>query len=98
MMKTHSFVRENVPRVLTWAKDKTCVKFSYFASVFSYLFLILFLIFQFILFLHLLCVPNVINMQYFLSTVGPSPVVPQVSQYLYFLFAPTLIYRDKYPR
>uniref|UniRef100_H3DDH3 O-acyltransferase n=1 Tax=Tetraodon nigroviridis TaxID=99883 RepID=H3DDH3_TETNG len=52
MMKAHSFVRENVPRVLTWAKEKT----------------------------------------------SPSPVVPQVSQYLYFLFAPTLIYRDKYPR
>ncbi|XP_044056136.1 sterol O-acyltransferase 1 isoform X5 [Siniperca chuatsi] len=52
MMKGHSFVRENVPRVLTWANDKT----------------------------------------------SPSPVVPQVSQYLYFLFAPTLIYRDKYPR
>uniref|UniRef100_A0A3Q3XD59 O-acyltransferase n=1 Tax=Mola mola TaxID=94237 RepID=A0A3Q3XD59_MOLML len=51
MMKVHSFVRENVPRVLAWAKEKT-----------------------------------------------PSPVVPQVSQYLYFLFAPTLIYRDKYPR
>ncbi|KAE8294184.1 Sterol O-acyltransferase 1 [Larimichthys crocea] len=52
MMKAHSFVRENVPRILTWAKDKS----------------------------------------------SPSPVVPQVSQYLYFLFAPTLIYRDKYPR
>ncbi|XP_023257689.1 sterol O-acyltransferase 1 isoform X2 [Seriola lalandi dorsalis] len=52
MMKAHSFVRENVPRVLAWAKDKT----------------------------------------------SPSPVVPQVSQYFYFLFAPTLIYRDKYPR
>uniref|UniRef100_A0A671VUT8 O-acyltransferase n=1 Tax=Sparus aurata TaxID=8175 RepID=A0A671VUT8_SPAAU len=33
-----------------------------------------------------------------LSSTGPSPVLPQVSQYLYFLFAPTLIYRDKYPR
>uniref|UniRef100_A0A674MIN9 O-acyltransferase n=1 Tax=Takifugu rubripes TaxID=31033 RepID=A0A674MIN9_TAKRU len=33
-----------------------------------------------------------------LSSAGPSPVLPQVSQYLYFLFAPTLIYRDKYPR
>uniref|UniRef100_A0A3Q3EGA9 O-acyltransferase n=1 Tax=Labrus bergylta TaxID=56723 RepID=A0A3Q3EGA9_9LABR len=52
MMKTHSFVRENVPRVQSWAKDKT----------------------------------------------SPSPVVPQLSQYLYFLFAPTLIYRDQYPR
>uniref|UniRef100_A0A8C9YFJ2 O-acyltransferase n=1 Tax=Sander lucioperca TaxID=283035 RepID=A0A8C9YFJ2_SANLU len=52
MMKAHSFVRENVPRVLTWAKEKT----------------------------------------------SPCPVVPQVSQYIYFLFAPTLIYRDKYPR
>ncbi|XP_069006571.1 sterol O-acyltransferase 1 isoform X2 [Embiotoca jacksoni] len=52
MMKSHSYVRENVPRVLNWAKDKTT----------------------------------------------PGPVVPQVSQYLYFLFAPTLIYRDKYPR
>uniref|UniRef100_A0A3Q3KXV0 O-acyltransferase n=1 Tax=Mastacembelus armatus TaxID=205130 RepID=A0A3Q3KXV0_9TELE len=29
---------------------------------------------------------------------SPGPVVPQVSHYLYFLFAPTLIYRDKYPR
>ncbi|XP_062419642.1 sterol O-acyltransferase 1 isoform X1 [Pungitius pungitius] len=52
MMKAHSFVRENVPRVLSWAKEKT----------------------------------------------SPRPVVPQVSQYIYFLFAPTLIYRDKYPR
>uniref|UniRef100_A0A667WY77 O-acyltransferase n=1 Tax=Myripristis murdjan TaxID=586833 RepID=A0A667WY77_9TELE len=52
MMKAHSYVRENVPRVLARAKDKT----------------------------------------------GPSLVVPQVSQYLYFLFAPTLIYRDSYPR
>ncbi|XP_061681792.1 sterol O-acyltransferase 1 [Syngnathoides biaculeatus] len=50
MMKAHSFVRENVPRVLACAKDKS------------------------------------------------SPVVPHFSQYLYFLFAPTLIYRDKYPR
>lgn len=33
-----------------------------------------------------------------LLSAGPGPVVPQVSQYLYFLFAPTLIYRDKYPR
>ncbi|KAI4794329.1 hypothetical protein KUCAC02_032132 [Chaenocephalus aceratus] len=28
----------------------------------------------------------------------PGPVEPQVSQYLYFLFAPTLISRDKFPR
>ncbi|XP_072244794.1 sterol O-acyltransferase 1 [Leuresthes tenuis] len=52
MMKAHSFVRENVPKVLTWAKEKT----------------------------------------------SSGPVVPQVSQYIYFLFAPTLIYRDRYPR
>ncbi|XP_024135120.2 sterol O-acyltransferase 1 isoform X3 [Oryzias melastigma] len=52
MMKAYSFVRENVPKVLSWANDKT----------------------------------------------SPGPVIPQVSQYLYFLFAPTLIYRDKYPR
>ncbi|XP_064189380.1 sterol O-acyltransferase 1 [Anguilla rostrata] len=51
LMKTHSFVRENVPRVLASAQSKN------------------------------------------------SPVViPQVTQYLYFLFAPTLIYRDSYPR
>ncbi|XP_035271715.1 sterol O-acyltransferase 1 [Anguilla anguilla] len=51
LMKTHSFVRENVPRVLASAQGKN------------------------------------------------SPVViPQVTQYLYFLFAPTLIYRDSYPR
>ncbi|KAG7487799.1 hypothetical protein MATL_G00027320 [Megalops atlanticus] len=51
MMKAHSFVRENVPRVLVSAQDKN------------------------------------------------SPlVIPQVTQYLYFLFAPTLIYRDNYPR
>lgn len=24
--------------------------------------------------------------------------IPRISQYLYFLFAPTLIYRDNYPR
>lgn len=51
MMKVHSFIRENIPRVLVFAKEK--------------------------------------------STVAP---VPQVTQYLYFLFAPTLIYRDNYPR
>ncbi|XP_044156649.1 sterol O-acyltransferase 1 isoform X1 [Bufo gargarizans] len=51
IMKVHSFVRENIPRVLSFAKEK--------------------------------------------STVAP---VPTVSQYLYFLFAPTLIYQDNYPR
>ncbi|CAJ0922155.1 unnamed protein product [Ranitomeya imitator] len=51
IMKVHSFIRENIPRVLSFAKEK--------------------------------------------STVVP---VPQVTQYLYFLFVPTLIYRDNYPR
>ncbi|XP_004478293.2 sterol O-acyltransferase 1 isoform X2 [Dasypus novemcinctus] len=51
VMKAHSFIRENVPRVLDSAKDKS-------------------------------------------STVP----IPTVNQYLYFLFAPTLIYRDSYPR
>ncbi|XP_044533025.1 sterol O-acyltransferase 1 [Gracilinanus agilis] len=51
IMKAHSFIRENVPRVLAAAKEK--------------------------------------------SRTVP---VPQVSKYLYFLFAPTLIYRDNYPR
>uniref|UniRef100_A0A8C3K821 O-acyltransferase n=2 Tax=Neoaves TaxID=3078114 RepID=A0A8C3K821_9CHAR len=51
VMKAHSFVRENVPRVLSSVKDKS-------------------------------------------STVP----IPRISQYLYFLFAPTLIYRDNYPR
>ncbi|NWH49479.1 SOAT1 acyltransferase, partial [Fregata magnificens] len=50
VMKAHSFVRENVPRVLSSVKDKS-------------------------------------------STVP----IPRISQYLYFLFAPTLIYRDNYP-
>nr|XP_033772266.1 sterol O-acyltransferase 1 isoform X1 [Geotrypetes seraphini]XP_033772267.1 sterol O-acyltransferase 1 isoform X1 [Geotrypetes seraphini] len=50
-MKVHSFVRENVPRVLASAKEK--------------------------------------------STFVPTP---KVTSYLYFLFAPTLIYRDSYPR
>ncbi|KPP61248.1 sterol O-acyltransferase 1-like, partial [Scleropages formosus] len=51
MMKAHSFIRENVPRVLAAARDK-----------------------------------------------NTSLIIPQVTQYLYFLFAPTLIYRDRYPR
>ncbi|KAB5567077.1 hypothetical protein PHYPO_G00228640 [Pangasianodon hypophthalmus] len=51
MMKVHSFIRENVPRVWSSGKDGS-------ASV----------------------------------------AVPQLSSYLYFLFAPTLIYRDRYPR
>lgn len=51
VMKAHSYVRENVPRVLNAAKEK--------------------------------------------SSMVP---VPTVNQYLYFLFAPTLIYRDSYPR
>ncbi|XP_008328349.1 sterol O-acyltransferase 1 [Cynoglossus semilaevis] len=52
MMKAHSFIRENVPKVWSLDKNKT----------------------------------------------SSSPVVPQVFHYIYFLFAPTLIYRDKYPR
>ncbi|XP_033820868.1 sterol O-acyltransferase 1 isoform X1 [Periophthalmus magnuspinnatus] len=52
IMKAHSFVRENVPKVLAWNKDKG----------------------------------------------SPNRQVLQVSNYLYFLFAPTLIYRDNYPR
>ncbi|XP_053549904.1 sterol O-acyltransferase 1 [Bombina bombina] len=51
MMKTHSFIRENAPRVFSSTKER--------------------------------------------SSAVP---VPQVTQYLYFLFAPTLIYRDSYPR
>ncbi|XP_066547945.1 sterol O-acyltransferase 1 [Amia ocellicauda] len=51
VMKAHSFIRENVPRVLSSTKEK-----------------------------------------------NSSLPIPQVSQYLYFLFAPTLIYRDHYPR
>ncbi|XP_075384080.1 sterol O-acyltransferase 1 [Tenrec ecaudatus] len=51
VMKAHSFIRENVPRVLDSAKEKS-------------------------------------------STVP----IPTFGQYLYFLFAPTLIYRDSYPR
>uniref|UniRef100_A0A674EA52 O-acyltransferase n=1 Tax=Salmo trutta TaxID=8032 RepID=A0A674EA52_SALTR len=51
MMKAHSYIRENVPKVLALAKDKSI-----------------------------------------------SPLIPQLSHYIYFLFAPTLIYRDKYPR
>ncbi|XP_058130787.1 sterol O-acyltransferase 1 isoform X2 [Dasypus novemcinctus] len=51
IMKAHSFIRENVPRVLDSIKEKS-------------------------------------------STVP----IPTVNQYLYFLFAPTLIYRDSYPR
>ncbi|XP_038613528.1 sterol O-acyltransferase 1 isoform X1 [Tachyglossus aculeatus] len=50
VMKAHSFVRENVPRVLASIKEKSNVP------------------------------------------------IPQLNQYLYFLFAPTLIYRDSYPR
>ncbi|XP_069088203.1 sterol O-acyltransferase 1 [Pleurodeles waltl] len=51
VMKAHSFVRENAPRVQSSTREKTSV------------------------------VP-----------------VPQLTHYLYFLFAPTLIYRDSYPR
>lgn len=55
MMKAHSYIRENVPKVLALAKDKS-------------------------------------------SSSPVSPLIPQLSHYIYFLFAPTLIYRDKYPR
>ncbi|KAK9970905.1 hypothetical protein ABG768_026808 [Culter alburnus] len=51
MMKAHSFIRENVPRVRSLERNKT-----------------------------------------------NSVAVPQFTQYIYFLFAPTLIYRDNYPR
>ncbi|KAF5892313.1 sterol O-acyltransferase 1, partial [Clarias magur] len=49
MMKVHSFIRENVPRL--WSSDK-----------------------------------------------DGSEAVPHLNSYFYFLFAPTLIYRDRYPR
>ncbi|XP_035638213.1 sterol O-acyltransferase 1 isoform X2 [Oncorhynchus keta] len=55
MMKAHSYIRENVPKVLALEKDKS-------------------------------------------SSSLVSPRIPQLSHYIYFLFAPTLIYRDKYPR
>lgn len=100
MMKAHSFIRENVPRVLTWAKDKTSMELAYynlslfllfFPSVSKYTF--------FSSLSQLLCsLFSYVDKQSLLSSTAPSPVVPQVSQYLYFLFAPTLIYRDKYPR
>ncbi|XP_044295201.1 sterol O-acyltransferase 1 isoform X2 [Varanus komodoensis] len=51
MMKAHSFVRENVPRITAAAPHKS-----------------------------------------------GSLQLPKISQYLYFLFAPTFIYRDNYPR
>ncbi|XP_053100181.1 sterol O-acyltransferase 1 isoform X2 [Hemicordylus capensis] len=51
VMKAHSFIRENVPQIISSASQKT-----------------------------------------------NSVRLPQISQYLYFLFAPTLIYRDDYPR
>ncbi|XP_065104528.1 sterol O-acyltransferase 1 [Paramisgurnus dabryanus] len=51
IMKTHSFIRENVPRVLSSERNKTDLV-----------------------------------------------AVPHLNQYIYFLFAPTLIYRDNYPR
>lgn len=36
---------------------------------------------------------------FFLFPPLPGTVpIPRISQYLYFLFAPTLIYRDNYPR
>ena len=31
-------------------------------------------------------------------TETPRPNCPKFSQYLYFLFAPTLVYRDEYPK
>ncbi|XP_062990254.1 sterol O-acyltransferase 1 [Elgaria multicarinata webbii] len=51
MMKAHSFIRENVPRIVSFTSHKS----------------------------------NTLQL-------------PKMSQYLYFLFAPTLIYRDDYPR
>ncbi|KAF5892310.1 sterol O-acyltransferase 1 [Clarias magur] len=51
MMKVHSFIRENVPRL--WSSDKD---------------------------------------------ISALAAVPHMHSYLYFLFAPTLIYRDRYPR
>ncbi|TRY57175.1 hypothetical protein DNTS_003266 [Danionella cerebrum] len=50
IMKSHSFIRENVPRIESLERNKSSV------------------------------------------------AVPQFTQYMYFLFAPTLIYRDSYPR
>jgi len=54
LMKSHAFVRENIPRVMSY--DKAAAK------------------------------------------DGDAPACPDFSKFLYFLFAPTLVYRDTYPR
>lgn len=55
LMKTHAFVRENIPKVLAYREEDN-------------------------------------------KDHPRSDVCPDFSKYLYFLFAPTLVYRDSYPR
>lgn len=80
MMKSHAFIRTNVPRVLN-SKNKLKVDDSEWESPSPY-------------------TPTKNNK---LSANGSSSVndkrlFPSFGQYLYFLFAPTLVYRDEYPR
>lgn len=93
MMKAHSFVRENVPRVLAWCKEKNGT-FRIQPGFHLHLLSDSVLTFPLMAYFFLIVCVHIFS----LSSAGPGPVVPQVSQYLYFLFAPTLIYRDKYPR
>jgi len=73
MMKSHAFVRTNVPRVLRKVKvddsdyDSEESKKSSDSSIGT-------------------------------SSVNDKQQMPTIGQFLYFLFAPTLVYRDEYPR
>ena len=67
-MKTHSFIRENLEKILSLG-----------------------------LFMHFLLHPRIFPFPES-SPIDLRSLCPDFSRYLYFLFAPTLIYRDQYPR
>ena len=70
-MKTHAFVRENVPRAILYGQIYS-QQGEFFSSMRS-------------------------EEKEPAETLPASPC-PEFSKFLYFIFVPTLIYRDRYPR
>lgn len=86
-MKTHAFVRENAPRATLYGQIYS--QDGQFVEVTGN---------SIALFSFTVNAEDTNESKEDTSTVIPHTPCPEFSKFLYFLFAPTLIYRDSYPR
>lgn len=96
LMKTHAFVRENIPKVFQNSHKNGNYETAYTVSynlIGRFVWNNVFAAYLFITELHIWLAAIVIA-----DDESTSSPCPPFSKYLYFLFAPTLIYRDTYPR